>query len=178
MKLTPLLVILPILAACASGPQGGPPRGGGGGQGGPQGAEFQMPRQIAAPIGLFFVGMDRDGDGLTSRQEAETIVPQLFGYADTDSSGALRPIEFSVFAERFFGTDDAAIGVSSFDRNMDDSVSEKEFSGYVLWRFDKIDANGDGLLQRSELLERFEPRSRGGGRNGRGGGGRGGGGRG
>ncbi|NNU17168.1 hypothetical protein HK107_12625 [Parvularcula sp. ZS-1/3] len=176
MRARSFLLALPLAAACASQE---PPRGGPGGQQGGRADAASMMRsaqQIARPESLFFAGMDQDSDGAVTQDEMILAGKAIFAAADGEGDGVLRPIEVSAMAETFFGTRNAPIGTSSFDRDSSASVSLSEFESFITKRFVELDENGDGILQRSELLVTMQPPARGQAGGQRGGGGRGGGG--
>lgn len=161
------------LAACASGPDKRPPRGGGGER--PGAAAFQG--QAMKPVALLFAAMDRDGDLIVDGQE-------LIGGIDQEwqrfsDSGAARAIKFEDWALMTLGTRDALPSFAAFDRNLDGKISQQEFDDRIRGEFTELDKNGDGRLERSELVfrvsrpSRDEPsQGRGGGSGGGGGGGR------
>lgn len=169
------LASLLVLGACSSSP---PP-----GRGGPRTSAFaNLPSVYAAPFSFLYVGMDWNSDGMTARDEVERWSATAFPLADRDQDGGLRPIEFAAFTRVYLGTDTEAVATDNFDRDLNGRIEPREFEGYLLYRFEQLDENGDGTLQRSELLTRVEPPAEARERQGRGGqaggrGGRGGGGR-
>lgn len=163
--------LMMALAACAS--PGGPQRGGG-----PGGGQSALPRVIVDPLALFYVGMDMDDDLIVTRAEFEDRAPIQFVRADTNGDSHLRPLELSAWVEEAIGTRDAPYGMGSFDRVADGVVTEAEFVGFLGIRFDTLDKNGDGQLERSEVARVVDASSRrqqqqGGGRGGPPGGGQG-----
>ncbi|MEO1041920.1 MAG: hypothetical protein AAFX52_06485 [Pseudomonadota bacterium] len=166
------ILLLAALSACSS--SGGPPRGGGpGGPGG--GSQAALPRVIIDPLALFYVGMDMDDDLIVSRAEFEDRAPIQFVRADTDGDNHLRPLELSAWVEDAIGTRDAPYGMGSFDRIPDGVITEAEFVGFLGLRFDQLDRNDDGQLERSEVARVLDASSsrqqQGGGRGGPPGGG-------
>ena len=118
------------------------------------------PRVIAAPQGLLYVGLDADQDGVTTRVEVESSLSGLFAQADLDQNSTIRPIELTAWLETFMGSSDLPNNARAFDRDLDGSISETEFSGYILHQFGRLDRNKDEALQRSEIVETITPGAR------------------
>lgn len=150
-SLTAPLIILALagLTACASGPK----RGGGGGQGGGN--------QIAAvsthPVGLYFVGLDANDDGLTSRAELDAGIKADFAKFGRNPSAT----QFRGWTVKSFGSSSAMPTFLSFDSNLNGVVTESEFETRLVGEFNRLDKNDDGNIARSELIFNVQQRQRG-----------------
>ncbi len=136
------------LGACASDPEPQRP-----------GAQAAKPRVVVDPLALFYVGMDMDDDLVISREELDVRAPIQFVRADTDGDNHLRPLELSAWVEQAIGTRDAPYGMGSFDRVGDGLVTEAEFVGFLTLRFNALDKNDNGQLERSEISRVVDPAS-------------------
>lgn len=116
------------------------------------------PTLFAAPVSLMIAGFDSDGDAVVSRAEYDVGVARSFGAGDSDSNGKITLIELSRWAQTWLGNPGAVPGQYDFDRDGDDAVSKEEFTGEFARRFAALDKDGDGLLQRSELIIFMLPR--------------------
>jgi hypothetical protein len=148
--------------ACAGRPDPGPP-------------PPTRPTIIAAPVALMIEAMDRDGDLRVTRAEYDAGVRQSFE-SSAGGSESLSPIDLDRWAARWLGSSGALPGLLDFDGDGDNRVSRSEFIACFALIFDRYDANHDGVLDRSELLNvgqaRFPGGERPGGEGRRGGEGR------
>ena len=129
------------------------------------------------PIAVVFAGMDANNDKVISRAEMQGGVSSEWAAFDRSPSAAY----FSQWSLKNLGSTDAMPTFLSFDRDFNGVISQGEFAEQLERSFGRMDKNGDGRLERSEMLIAFNAaegqRSRQGGeQGGRGGGGRGGGG--
>lgn len=145
-RLAAALGLALAVSACASdpGPQG-------------PGAQAAKPRVVVDPLALFYVGMDMDDDLVISQEELEDRAPIQFARADTDGDNHLRPLELTAWVEQAIGTRDAPYGMGSFDRVGDGQVTEAEFVGFLTLRFNALDKNNNGQLERSEISRVVDP---------------------
>ena len=145
----PTLFALPIfilaaagLTACASSPK-------------PSG------NQIAAvsthPVGLYFVGLDANDDGLTSLAELDAGIKADFAKFGGNPSAT----QFQGWTTDAFGSSAAMPTFLSFDSNLDGVVSAAEFKTRLVGEFNRLDKNGDGNIARSELIFNVQQRQRG-----------------
>lgn len=158
---TPFIILaLAGLTACASGPK----RGGGSGQGGSN----QITAVSTHPVGLYFVGLDANDDGLTSRAELDAGLKTDFAKFGRNPSAT----QFRSWTIEAFGSSAAMPTFLSFDSNMNGVVTETEFETRLISEFNRLDKNGDGNIARSELIFNVQQRQRGsradGGREGEG----------
>jgi hypothetical protein len=159
-SLTTLAMIIALagLTACASGPK----------RGGPQSGGTQFSGVTAHPVGLYFVGHDTDGDGVTSRAELGIGVKKDWAQFGRNPSAT----QFQSWSIKALGSSSATPTFLSFDTNLNGSVTQSEFETRLVSEFNRLDRNDDGRLARSELIFNIEAR-RGNGNGPRGQGGRG-----
>lgn len=126
------------------------------------------------PIAVVFTSMDTNGDKVISRSEMLTGTSAEWSAFGRKPSAAY----FAEWSLKNLGSTDAMPTFLSFDRDFNGVVSETEFSEQFTIAFERMDKNGDGQLERSEMLISFDApqgqRSRQAGEQGRGKGGRGG----
>lgn len=149
MTKTPLIAALalgfaalPTLAAAQPGP-GGP-----GGQGGPR-----------AHMEKMFDETDTDDDGKISKSEAEAAGKVRFGRIDSNDDGYATPEEVKAMAaERAQQRTEAHADrmVSHLDTDGDGKISAPEFAAGGEKRFSKMDANGDGYIEKGEPRQAFQ----------------------
>jgi hypothetical protein len=141
-------------AACAGEPHGG---GRGGRFGGMDAAE--RPSVIVRPGALLLEGMDANRDLAVTRAELDAAIDPLFAAADANHDGALSPVEFSLWSEKYLGTAEATPGRMSFDTNQNGLITKQEFTARLVLLFNEYDANHDGVVTRQELVQRLDIRS-------------------
>lgn len=156
-----------LISGCASGPDRRPPPGGQRG-GGAQGFEGQ----VAKPVALLFVSMDLDHNGQTNGQELIAGIHRE--WARLETARAIGALEYGAWAATTLGAEDALPSFISFDRDLNGRLSQIEFDDRLRAEFGELDKNGDGVLDRSELIFRVtrpsrEQRGSGGGQRGPGG---------
>ena len=178
-KLALALCAAITLSACASnGPdrRDRPDRGDRGGQRGGEGAQRTAYEGYAAkPIAILLSSMDADGDHRIEITEFEAGVEKEWTAFTAD--GQTGALSYAKWAKQVLGAADALPSYITFDRNLDGTISELEFTDYLSKQFVSLDANSDDVLETSELVFRIEQqRVRGGDQAGQGRGQRGGGG--
>jgi len=128
------------------------------------------------PIAIVFTSMDTNGDKIVSLAEVQTGINSEWSAFDRSPSAAY----FAEWSLKNLGSTDAMPTFMSFDRDFSGVITQAEFSGQLESSFNRMDKNGDGRLERSEMLISFDaPRGerarqsgeKGGGKGGRGGGG-------
>ena len=82
--------------------------------------------------------LDKDGDGIVSKQEYKGFTRFAFTTIDADNDGALSPDEVGVFL--------AGDAFSILDDDRSGSVSEGEFMSQMDEDFATGDKDGDGVL--------------------------------
>lgn len=173
-----------MAAGCASGPPGGPP----GGPGGPPGAVGPgrlQEAKVARPVAILVTSMDANRDLVLTREELDAGIETEFARADVDRSGVITGFEMMDWGKAVLGDAEALPDMRAMDSDLNYTVTAIEFATALRHEFERLDANGDKVLTRAELLMDAPMRMQGGGggggapsgggqRGGRSGGGRGG----
>lgn len=94
---------------------------------------------------------DGDGDGVVTREEFANTRSGRFSELDIDDSDGLSQEEFAVALEGTRMQRFAAIGFRRADSNDDDNISHSEWDAMPTRAFDRLDANGDGQVDQTEL---------------------------
>ncbi len=108
------------------------------------------------PLGLFLAGLDVDRDTRISHAEMLDSATESFANSDADGSAHLSPIEFADWSRTNFGTEESVPGRLHFDRDLDGRISLSEFNTTFDEIFLRLDANQDGMLNRTELLVKID----------------------
>lgn len=146
--LTSLTIGTLALSACATKPdRRGPPSERGGQGQGPQ----RSAGTFVKPIGLLFATMDQNNDAVISRAELERGIQNEWSQFDRNPSGT----DFAMWSITKLGSTDAYPTFMMFDRDFNSVVSEDEFSERLNVTFRQLDKNGDGNVERSEMLVSF-----------------------
>lgn len=135
-----------FLAGCASGRDRRPP------EKGARGGEASFEGLAAKPVGLLFVSMDNNGD--TRVEPAELLTGIDREWERLSLPGATGALAFGQWSTSVLGSQDALPSFIAFDRDLDGVVSQTEFDLYLRQEFSALDTNGDGTLERSELVFR------------------------
>lgn len=139
-----------ILVGCASGGRGPGP---GGPAGGMQRRGVDMPEgYVTRPIALVFTAMERDGNGLISRIEAEDGALREWKSATSDRGTTLSASQYNAWAASALGSPDALPSRLTFDTDLDGVISEVEFLAGFRREFEALDKNEDGRLSRLEMI--------------------------
>ena len=112
----------------------------------------------------FIKEFDKNKDGSLSEEELPPFLAKTFKKFDTNGDGLLNREEVGAMlkATRQFlaaqqpelkGDIDSIVTtlLKQFDTDMDGKISKKEARGKIADAFDKLDQNGDGYLDRTEL---------------------------
>lgn len=140
-----IIIVMTGLAACASGPK----------RGGSQGGSSQISAVSTHPVGLYFVGHDENDDGVTSRAELDAGIKKDWAKFDRNPSAT----QFQSWTTKVFGSSSAMPTFLSFDSNMNGVITESEFETRLVGEFNRLDKNGDGKIERSELIFNVRQRS-------------------
>ena len=149
------LAAVATLAACASGP----------GRGGPApasdrtGAAYRASTFLSGAA-LLFVQFDADGDYATTRAEAQAGAQAEWTRA-AEGAASLTPIKFETWAARVLGGPNIGPYRLAFDTNVNNEITQAEFDAAILAKFDKYDADKDGVVRRPEMVERLPEPQRG-----------------
>lgn len=111
------------------------------------------------PAAALFAGMDINRDKVLTRSEMLEGVKY-----EWESFGGRNPsaTKFSDWSMKTLGSTDAYPSFMSFDRDFNQAITKTEFSDQMDRLFTRYDKNGDGKLERSEMIITFEaPRGRG-----------------
>ena len=170
-KLFTMLVGAALLSACASQPDTQDSRADRGEARGDRPARASG--TFIQPSGLLFASMDSNRDKRVTRSELEAGAK--FEWASIGKNPGA--IEFSKWSLETLGSTDAQPTFLSLDRDFNGVVYETEFMAGLNQAFERMDKNGDNILDRSEMVVAVQARqgnARGrGGQQGRGGEGRG-----
>ncbi|MFZ4121933.1 MAG: EF-hand domain-containing protein [Caulobacterales bacterium] len=140
------LVACVALAGCASGRTGA-------GRGAPP------INAVLSGDALLIVEADADNSRDTSRAEFEAALVAGFAQADSDANTTLSPIEWQAWSRAVMGADLVGPFRLEIDRNVDNQITQQEFTDELTARFDRYDVDQSGTLSRAELVRSFEPRS-------------------
>ncbi len=158
------------LSACTNG--GRRPPQGGGGEGMPQ-RQMQGGGPVAPPLAMVLASLDDDHDTLSSRAELDRGVARE--WEEVAPNGSLRALDYGKWALSRLGSEQAHPSFVAFDMNLDGEIVREEFERRFAMEFVQMDANGDSLLARSEMVQIVSRGNRGAGSGGPGGVGSGGG---
>lgn len=147
LQQTAIILALAGLTACAGGPKKGGPY---------SGQNNQFTGVTAHPVGLYFVGLDRDGDGVTNRGELAAGIKNDWKMFDGNPSAA----KFQTWTTKALGSSGALPSFLSFDTNLDGVVTISEFETRLTGEFNRLDRNSDERLSRDELVFTVESRRR------------------
>lgn len=145
------LLAVAALSACASGP---PARGHGGPRGDMQGSAYRATTFLSGAA-LLFVQFDTNRDYVTSRAEAETGA-QAEWAAATKGAATMTPIMFDAWAAQALGGPNIGPHRLAFDTNVNNEITQEEFVAAILTKFDKYDADKDGLVHRADMVEHLQ----------------------
>ena len=124
------------------------------------------------------MAMDKDGDGKISKDEAPEPMKNFFDRMDANGDGFLERSELEAMRNRRGGGGPGGPGggppnLMQYDKDGDGKVTKEEAPEFMQSFFDRMDANGDGAIDRQEI-ESMRSRMGGGGPGKPGGGGPGG----
>ncbi|MFP4519704.1 MAG: EF-hand domain-containing protein [Oceanicaulis sp.] len=100
---------------------------------------------------------DANGDKRVTRAELEALRAAEFGYRDRDEDGAISLADLSPTRQRLAdmaGDDEGRLGrgqTARLDADRDGRVTRAEFMDAPTPLFDRLDANGDGVVTGEEI---------------------------
>ena len=114
-----------------------------------------VPVVSAAPMkahaGHGFAALDKNGDGVISREEAAARprLAKMFDKLDANKDGVLSKDEMKVAHEKM-----QARHLARIDTDRDGRISRAEAAAHprLAENFDRIDTNGDGFLSKEEMI--------------------------
>lgn len=144
------------LSACATKPdRRGPPSDRQGQAGKPSG-EKRGPSKSSGtfmqPVSTLFVAMDTNQDKVLTRSELQSGTASEWAQFDRNPSATY----FAQWSLKTLGSTDAMPTFMSFDRDFNGVIIEDEFSAQLERDFQRLDKNGDGRLERSEMIVAFQ----------------------
>jgi Ca2+-binding EF-hand superfamily protein len=104
---------------------------------------------MAPPEGVQLKIFDVDGDGKLTRDEVTRGLQIAFAQSDSDKDGSLNKVETRALNDQ--RRQQASTSSPVFDWNADGKVDFKEFANQQLALFDRLDADGDGMLTEQEM---------------------------
>ena len=103
------------------------------------------------PIAALFIGMDTNQDKIVSTKEMKLGAQSEWASFDRKPSATY----FAQWSVNTLGSTDARPTFMSFDRDFSGTITQSEFTNQLEQEFDRLDKDGDGSLQRSELIVAF-----------------------
>lgn len=175
MRLLPLLAGLLVASPAFAQTADAPPGGG-------DAARLKRPPVstiIAEPVAMMIAAFDTDGDAKVTRAEFDAGLKHAWAGI---AGGSASYIAYADWAKTWLGDPNALPSPFEVDTDGDNRITFEELAARFDLFFTRFDANKDGVIERSELVELNNPSTMGpGGRRGhggrRGGGGEGGSGR-
>ena len=107
---------------------------------------------IARPISLYFASLDENVDGLVELGEVEQGSGQLFAAFDKNADGHWSLVEHGDWSLAHLGSRYALPSGLQTDSDANGRITESEFAGALKAAFDRMDADKDGRLARSEMV--------------------------
>lgn len=149
MRVRPLLTALVsgasllVLSACGSD-------GGGGGGPASRGSLVDLPSFFMGPEAVLFLSFDSNGNRIVEPSELDSGTSASFTRADVDGNGRVSAIELGEWCLADLGNREA-MSMMSFGVMSDQQIDATAFGQGLRARWNGLDRNRDGNLQRSEL---------------------------
>jgi len=125
------------------------------------GLRSEQPMLLAEPVAMMIAAFDRDGDARVTRAEFDAGLRASFDSIDVEHKGTLGYIGFADWSFKWLGDREALPSPFEVDKDGDNRISYAELSERFALYFERFDKNGDGVIDRSELLT-FRPPTTGG----------------
>lgn len=106
---------------------------------------------------LLLTRLDADADQNLTPAEAGASAGPLAARFDRDADQALSALELREFGRAVGGAPESAPLLALADKNGDGEAALTELSAYFAERVRQLDANADGAVDPSELMERIAP---------------------
>lgn len=110
-----------------------------------------IPAAYAGADAVVVVGCDLDRNLVTSREEMTVCVGELFAVGDEDRSGTISYLELESFRAKVIGTDRLPPYRLEFDRDQSMAITPAEFAAAWMARFDGLDPQRTGRVDRTQL---------------------------
>lgn len=110
---------------------------------------------ILSADAMLYAGFDSDDDLRVTLEEQEAGIIREFARADANADGTLSPIEYQNWSNAALGGGQLPPYRFDFDRNVDNIITAEEFRNEILGRARTYDADGDGVLVRTEFVRQL-----------------------
>lgn len=111
------------------------------------------PSHMAAGMPIMMREADTDDDGTISRAEADAFMAARAKAVDADGDGKITAAEVEAYRDKR-RQERMAERLKAFDADGDGVVSVAEFEKAQTWRLARADRNGDGRIERGEMMPR------------------------
>ena len=139
-------MLLPLLLLLQTPPNAPPP-----GTAGEPPSNLAPATVVAAPLARVIAAADADGDARTTRAELSAALARSFA-AVAKGGKDIGYIAFADWAKRELGNPSALPSPFEVDRDGDNRITPAELQNRFSVIFDRLDADKDGALTRTELL--------------------------
>ena len=105
------------------------------------------------PLAVFATA-DADHDGKVSREEYANTRDVRFAMMDRNGDGVISKADFAeILAERPQAAERIEQTIAAGDSDKDGKISKAEWHGAPMPIFDRLDANGDGFVDKAEVTK-------------------------
>lgn len=99
--------------------------------------------------------MDADKNGKITKAEAESVRVRMFTRLDADKNGVVTRAEMDAARAAMKGDHDGGMrGMERLDGDKDGQITKAEALAAPYPMFQRLDANGDGVIDKAELPKR------------------------